>query len=129
CARRRHNEERCAELVVRSASAEAELAQARHRVTALEAERDSNRQVLESAAADLAAAQHEFALSQQEAAAAATALAELEHQQEESRVAIFDTVSSVSRLRNQLAQAEERLARADRGTGRVQAEHNNHDLE
>ena len=88
-ARRRHNEERCAELVVRSASAEAELAQARHRLTALEAERDSNRQVLESAAADLAAAQHELALSQQEAAAAATALAELERQQEESRVAIF----------------------------------------
>ncbi len=53
-ARRRHNDERCAELVVRSASAEAELAQARHRLTSLEAERDSNRQVLESAAADLA---------------------------------------------------------------------------
>ncbi len=121
-ARRRHNEERCAELVVRSASAEAELAQARHRVTALEAERDSNRQVLESAAADLAAAQHELALSQQEAAAAATALAELEHQQEESRVAIFDTVSSVSRLRNQLAQAEERLAGADREAGRLRNE-------
>ncbi len=32
-ARRRHNEERCAEIVVRSASAETELAQARHRLT------------------------------------------------------------------------------------------------
>ena len=93
---------------------EAELAQARQRLTSLEAERDSNRQVLESAAADLAAAQHELALSKQEAAAASAALAELEHQQEESRVAIFDTVSSISRLRNQLAQAEERLAGADR---------------
>jgi chromosome segregation protein len=128
-ARRRHNEERCAELVVRSASAEAELAQARHRLTALEAERDSNRQILESAAADLSAAQHELALSQQEAAAAATALAELEHQQEESRVAIFDTVSSVSRLRNQLAQAEERLAGADREAGRLQAEITNANLQ
>jgi chromosome segregation protein len=103
-------------------SAEAERAQARHRLTALEAERDSNRQVLESAAADLAAAQHELALSHQEAAAAATALAELEHQQEESRVAIFDTVSSVSRLRNQLAQAEERLAGADREARRLETE-------
>jgi len=121
-ARRRHNDERCAELVVRSASAEAELAQARHRLTALEAERDSNRQILESAAADLAAAQHELVLSQQEAATAATALAELELQQEESRVAIFDTVSSASRLRNQLAQAEERLAGADREARRLQAE-------
>jgi chromosome segregation protein len=121
-ARRRHNEERCAELTVRSASAEAELAQARHRLSALEAERDSNRQTLESAAADLAAAQHELALSQQEAAAATAALAELERQQEESRVAIFDTVSSASRLRNQLAQAEERLAAADREARRLQAE-------
>jgi chromosome segregation protein len=107
---------------VRSASADAELAQARHRLTALEAERDSNRQVLESAAADLAAAEYELALSQQEAAAATTALAELEHQQEESRVAIFDTVSSASRLRNQLAQTEERLAGADREAHRLETE-------
>jgi chromosome segregation protein len=121
-ARRQHNQERCAELVVRSASAEAELAQARHRLTALEAERDSNRQVLESAAADLAAAHHELALSQQEAAAAATVLAELELRQEESRVAIFDTVSAASRLRNQLAQAEDRLAGADRESRRLQTE-------
>src|ERR1019366_3089395 len=41
-ARHRHNDERCAELVVRSASAEADLGQARHRLTSLEAERDSN---------------------------------------------------------------------------------------
>ena len=121
-ARRRHNDERCAELLVRSATADAELAQARQRLTSLEAERDSNRQILESAAADLAAAQHELALSQQEATAAAAALAELERQQEESRVAIFDTVSSVSRLRNQLAQAEERLAGADRDALRLQTE-------
>ncbi len=121
-ARRRHNEERCAELLVRSASAEAELAQARHRQTALEAERDSNLQVLESAAADLAAAQNDLALCQQEAAAATASLAELERQQEESRVAMFDTVSSTSRLRNQLAQAEERLAGADRQGRRLEAE-------
>jgi chromosome segregation protein len=121
-ARRRHNDERCAELVVRSAAADAELAQARLRLTSLEAERDSNRLVLESAAANLAQAQQDLALSQQEATAAATALAELEQQQEESRVAIFDTVSSVSRLRNQLAQAEERLAGADREARRLQTE-------
>ena len=124
-ARRRHNEERCAELVVRSASAEAELAQARHRLTALEAERESNRQILESAAADLAAAQSDLALCQQEAAAASTSLAEIERQQEESRVAIFDTVSSASRLRNQLAQAEERLAGIDREGRRLDAEISN----
>ena len=128
-ARRRHNDERCAELVVRSASADAELAQARHRLTSLEAERDSNRQTLESAATDLAAAERELALSQQEAAAASAALAKLEHQQEESRVAIFDTVSSASRLRNQLAQAEERLAGADREARRLETEISNANLQ
>ena len=121
-ARRRHNEERCAELLVRVASSEAELAQARHRLTALESERESNRQILESAAADLAAAQSALVLCQQDAAAATASLAAIERQQEESRVAIFDTVSSASRLRNQLAQAEERLAGADREARRLEAE-------
>ena len=121
-ARRRHNEERCAELLVRSASAEAELAQAKHRLTALEAERESNRQILESAAADLAAAQNDLILCQQDAAAATASLAEIERQQEESRVAMFDTVSQASRLRNQLAQAEERLAASDREARRLETE-------
>ena len=110
-ARRRHNTERCAELTVRSASANAELAQAHHRLSALEAESDSNRRLFESAAAEVAAAQADLALFQTEAAATSAGLAELERQQEESRVAIFETVSSVSRLRNQLAQAEERPSR------------------
>ncbi len=44
-------------------------------------------------------------------------------------MAIFDTVSSVSRLRNQLAQAEERLAGADREAGRLQAEISNANLQ
>jgi chromosome segregation protein len=121
-ARRRHNEERCAELLVRSAAAEAELAQARHRLTALESERESNRQLLESAAGDLAAAQQDFALCQQDAADAAAALADIERQQEEARVTIFDTVSATSRLRNQLAQAEERLAGVDREARRLESE-------
>ena len=127
--RRRHNEERCAELLVRSASAEAELAQARHRLTALDAERESNRRVLESAAADVASAQNDLILCQQEAALAATNLAEIEVRQEESRVAIFDTVSSASRLRNQLAQAEERLASIDREARRLEAEVSNANIQ
>jgi chromosome segregation protein len=123
-ARRRENEERCRELMARSAAADAELAQARVRLNSLESERDS-RQVLESAAADLAAAQQELAFSQQEAANAATALLELERRQEESRVAIFDSISSASRLRNQLAQAEERLAGVDREGRRLQGQIDN----
>jgi chromosome segregation protein len=121
-ARRKHNEERCAELVVRSVAAQAELAQACDRRTALEVERESNRQILESAAADFAAAQSDLALCQQEAAAAAASLAEIERQQEESRVLVFDTVSAASRLRNQLAQAEERLAGVDRESRRLESE-------
>src|SRR6202008_3270719 len=121
-ARRRHNEERCAELLVRAASAEAELAQARHRLTALESERESNRQILESAATDLAAAQSDLALCQQDAATAAASLADIARQQGEARLAIFDTESAASRLRNQLAQAEERLAGADREARRLEAE-------
>jgi chromosome segregation protein len=120
--RRRQNEERCAELVVRSASSEAELAQARQRLASIEAERESNRQILESAAADLAAAQADLALCQQEAAAASTSLAEIERRQEEFRVQIFDTVSAAARLRNQLAQAEERIAGSDRDQRRLESE-------
>ena len=121
-ARRRHNDERCAELQVRSAAAETELAQARERLLSIETERNANRQVLDCAAADLAGAQRELELSQQEAAAATAALADLESRQEDFRVAIFDTVSSASNLRNQLAQAEERLAGADREANRLQAD-------
>jgi len=128
-ARRRHNEERCAELVARSASADAELEHARQRLASLEAERDSNRQILESAAADLAAAQYELQIAQQEAGAAVTALAQLEQHQEEARVALFDTVSSVSRVRNQLAQAEERLAGANREAQRLEGEIGNANIQ
>src|SRR5438105_1065374 len=121
-AQRRHNEERCAELIIRAGSSENELAQAQHRLTTLEAERDSNQQVLDSAAADVAAAQEELARCQQEATAAATALAELEQQQEASRIAIMEAVAAASNLRNQLTEAEERLAAVDRDGQRLHAE-------
>ena len=121
-AQRRHNEERCAELVARSVSSEAELTQAQHRLTALEAERDSNRQVLESAAADVAAAQHELAQCQQQATDAANALAQLEHRQEASRVTIMEVVASAANMRNSLTQVEERLAALGREAQRLQVE-------
>jgi len=49
-ARRRHNEERCNDLVERSSAAGVQLAQARERLEALESERNSNQLVLDSAA-------------------------------------------------------------------------------
>ena len=111
-ARRRTNEERCAELIVRTASAEAELAQAQHRLTALEAERESQppdsrlrrRRPRRRAAANSLSCQ-------QEAAAAAANLAELEREQEAHRASPSSKQSRPPRnLRNQLTQAEERLA-------------------
>jgi chromosome segregation protein len=121
-ARIRTNEERCAELIVRTASAEAELAQAHHRLTALEEELNGHQQVLDSAAADLAAAQQELALSQQETACAAANLAMLEQEQESHRAAILEAVGGASNLRNQLTQSEERLAGIGREEQRLRAE-------
>ena len=121
-AQRRHNEERCAELLARAASSEAELEQVKQRAAALETERNQNLQVLASAAIDLTAAEQELALAQQEAQSATQSLAQLEKQQEESRNAIFEVVASASHLRNQLTQAEERLAAVDREAQRLHAE-------
>ncbi len=121
-ARIRTNEERCAELIVRTASAEAELAQAQTRLTALEEERDGHQQLLDSAAADLAAAQQELALSQQETACAATNLAMLEQEQESHRAAILEAVGGASNLRNQLTQSQERLAGIGREEQRLRSE-------
>jgi chromosome segregation protein len=121
-ARIRTNEERCAELIVRTASAEAELAQAQHRLATLEEELNGHQQLLESAAADLAAAQQQLALSQQEAACAATNLAMLEQEQESHRAAILEAVGGASDLRNQLTQSEERLAGIGREEQRLRTE-------
>ena len=121
-ARVRTNEERCAELIVRTASAEAELAQAHARLTALEEERDGHRQLLDSAARDLAAAQQEYNLSQQETAHAAINLALLEGEQEAHRTAILEAVGGASNLRNQLTQSGERLAGIGREEQRLRSE-------
>ncbi len=121
-ARIRTNEEHCAELMVRTASAEMERAQAQARLTALEEERDGHRQTLDSAAAELLAAQQELALSQQETASAAMNLATLEQEQEAHRAAILQAVGGASNLRNQLTQSEERLAGIGREEQRLRAE-------
>ena len=98
------------------------MAQSLHRLAGVEAERDSNIQILESAAEELAVAQQELAQSQQEAGAAAEALSVLERQQERSRAAIMEVVATESALRNQLTQSEERMASMDREAQRLQDE-------
>jgi len=122
-ARIRTNEERSAELFARMTSSEAELSQANVRRESLDKERAEHLRVLDSAAADLAAAQQELTLSQQEAANAAAELAALEEQQESCRSAILNAVGQGSNLRNQLTQSQERLAGIDREESRLRAEH------
>ncbi len=121
-ARRRHNEERCNDLVERSSAAGVHLAQARERLEELEAERNANQLVLDSAADELAAAQRQMEHFQREAADTVNGLSGLEHEQEATRAAIMETVAVASNLRNQLAQAAERLAALDRESQRLHAE-------
>jgi chromosome segregation protein len=121
-AQRRHNEERCNELTIRASASESELGQTRIRLSALEEELNANRQLLESAAADVRAAQLEFETAQQQAFLTTTTLGDLEQQQEQSRIAILESVSAVSNLRNQLTQAQERMAGATREAQRLETE-------
>jgi len=121
-AQQRHNQERCAELQARAAASDAELALAQDRLATLEKERDANAEVLASAASDLAAAQQELNECRALAVAAANDLAQMEQRQEASRIAMMEIVASASNLRNQLTQAEERLAAVDREAQRSHSE-------
>ncbi len=121
-ARRRNNEERCAELVARSAGAEAEIAQTGEQLARLEEELGQNREVLASAAADVAAAQEELRLRQDEARSAAATLSSVEQQQEQQRRAIMEAVAAASTVRNRITQAEERIAALEREAMRLQNE-------
>ncbi|MGE5726608.1 MAG: chromosome segregation SMC family protein, partial [Acidobacteriota bacterium] len=122
-ARQRHNQERCAELVERATVCENEAVLTGERLAELELERASHQQVVESAAADVAAAQEELQRCQQEAAEAAAALTGVEREQEEHRASIFDAVAQAAQLRNQITQAEERLAALGREVNRLKQEY------
>ncbi len=128
-ARRRNNEERCAELVARSAGAEAEIAQTGEQLARLEQELNQNREVLASAAADVAAAQEELRLRQDEARAAATNLSSVEQQQEQHRRSMMEAVAAASNVRNRITQAEERIAALEREALRLQNEIANANLQ
>ena len=119
---RRHNEERCAELVdacglVRDRTGAGAAAPGG-------AGSRTRRQPADSGfgGGDLASAQQEHGAEPAGGGRRGNGLAELEHQQEESRACIMEAVASASNLRNQLTQAEERLAALDREAQRLQAE-------
>ncbi|MGZ4837086.1 MAG: chromosome segregation protein SMC [Terriglobales bacterium] len=120
--RQRTNEERCAELTRRAESAAAELTQTRTRLVGIEAERESYRRSLESAESELEAAQMQAASAQQEAATAATALSEVERQQEFRRAAIMEAVAASSSVRDQVTRAQEKITGLERELRRLNNE-------
>ncbi len=121
-ARRRTNEERCAELDARSAGAQAEIGTTEEQLVRLQQELEANRGILESANADVALAQEELQQRQQEASSAASSLMDVERQQESRRSAILQAVSAGSSVRNRITQAEERIAALDREARRLEDE-------
>ena len=121
-ARRRTNEERCAELDARSAGAQAELLSTEQQLARHQQELESNRGILESANAEVAMARGELQQRQQEASLASETLMEVERQQESRRAAILEAVSAASAVRNRITQAEERIAALDREARRLEQE-------
>jgi chromosome segregation protein len=123
-ARHRNNEERCAELTVRTAAAEAEASSASGQLQRLEDELSTNQEVLESAAADVASAQQERNQCQSESQQATARLLEVERNQEQQRRQMLDAMNAASGVRNRMTQAEERIAALQRESERLQQELN-----
>jgi chromosome segregation protein len=121
-ARRRTNEERCAELSARSAGAQAELENAEGQLARHQQELEANRGILDSANADVAQAQRELQQRQEEATLASGTLMDVERQQEQRRAAILQAVAAASGVRNRITQAEERIAALDRESLRLEEE-------
>ncbi len=120
--RRGANEERCAELDARSAAARAELDRAQEQLLSLVEEAQANRSFAESAASEVAAAQHEWQTRQQGARDAAISLSDLERQQEAGRHKVMEVMSSASQVRNQIIQAEEHMTALEREAQRLERE-------
>ncbi len=120
--RRSANEERCAELDARSAAAHAELEQAQARSLSLLEEVQANRSFVESAASEVATAQHEWQALQQAAQDVSTSLTDLERQQEARRHNVMEAMASASQVRNQIIQAEEHITALEREAQRLERE-------
>jgi len=120
--RQRINEERCAELAARSEAAARDMSLASARLSELENERESNRQIFATLAAEVAIAQQEAAQCQDEVRRAAETLAEVERQQEQNRIAVMQLVSDASAIRNEVTQATERMVGYERESERLQRE-------
>jgi chromosome segregation protein len=120
--RRVTNEERCAELLSRVAGLEGEKVRSEEQLVSLTAEQDNNRQVLESAAADVAAAQADAQSAQQRSSEVARLVADAERQQDARRVRVLDLMNQANKVRNQVTQTEERVSALDREEERLNRE-------
>lgn len=120
--RRGANQERCAELDARSAAAHVELERAQTQLLSLVEEVRTNRSFAESAASEVAAAQHEWQSAQQSSLDAATSLSDLERQQEARRQNVMEAMSSALQVRNQVIQAEEHMTALEREALRLERE-------
>ncbi|HUR37406.1 MAG TPA: chromosome segregation protein SMC [Terriglobales bacterium] len=116
------NQERCAELISRTAAAEGELLGTEEQLQNLLGESATNRTILETAAADVAAAQSEAQIRQQAAITAALAVADADRQQEARRGSVMDLMTQVGRVRNQITQHEESVVSYDRESQRLERE-------
>ncbi len=120
--RQKTNEERCLELTTRAETADRDIAAAVDRKSQLEQELATNRATLETAAADVASAQQEAQTRQDEARTAASALQQVEREQEQRRVAVMQAIANESAVRNEIAKATEQIAGHDRETARLDTE-------
>jgi len=116
------NEERCAELDARSAAASVELQRAQDNLSSVGEELKSHKQFAESAAGEVAAAQHEWQMRQQEARSGDSLLADVERQQEARRQTVMEVMSSAAHARNQIIQMEEHMTALDREAHRLERE-------
>ncbi|MBZ5507249.1 MAG: chromosome segregation protein SMC [Acidobacteriia bacterium] len=120
--RRGANQERCAELDARSAAAHAELERAQAQLLSLLQEVQDNRRFAESAAEEVATAQHAWRSAQQSSQDAATALSDLERQQEARRQSVMQAMASAAQVRNQVIQMDEHLTALEREALRLERE-------
>jgi chromosome segregation protein len=120
--RRAANQERCAELEIRSAVSAVELERAHAHLLSITSELESNRRFAESAAEEVAAAQHDCQMRQQELQSATALLAAVEGEQERRRESLMGAMAEESHARNQIIQAEQHIAALDRDQQRLERE-------
>src|SRR6185369_13396204 len=101
---------------------EVELTRGQEQLTGLLTEQEANRKVLESAAADVAAAQAEAQNAQQRSTEAAQAVTDVERRQDARRIRVLDLLNEGNKFRNQVTQSEERVAALDRESERLERE-------